>query len=557
VLIALSCDTKWGISEREISACFKDDIKKDLEQLGVSTEHFNSLPDSIQLRITTVYRSGRLTLSISAQQFIQAFVLGHGLSWQVLDYLEDYEFSFGESEYLLLGDLSSSLCELYGDALQDLIVEHGERETVSVEIAGDLSVLSCESQDIGEPTLPSLFIVENGQSRFSTTYFCPPVRFSPCFAVSELLGDVAFAMHHDHHYIVAWGENAKLSQDVERMLGTSNKRSKNICANYFSIAVLHSDGSVSTYGDYGSGINSGSCSANVSSDLSNNVEKLVSTSTSFAALKTDGSVVTWGYPKSGGDSRKVSSHLMSGVIQIFSTGAAFAALKNDGSVVTWGDPKSGGDSRKVSSHLMSGVIQIFSTGAAFAALKNDGSVVTWGDPKSGGDSSKVSSDLKSGVKQIFSSLRAFAALKDDESVIIWGDSTAGGSSKDVNLRGQVSQIVSTAVAFAALKNGGSVVVWGHPEHGGDSSAVASELDSGVLSICSTGGAFAALKKYGSVVTWGDALRGGDSREVASFLQSGVQRIFSTQTAFAALMDSGAIITWGGSSDAIYLGSETR
>jgi hypothetical protein len=515
VLIALSCDTKWGISEREISACFKDDIKKDLEQLGVSTEHFNSLPDSIQLRITTVYRSGRLTLSISAQQFIQAFVLGHGLSWQVLDYLEDYEFSFGESEYLLLGDLSSSLCELYGDALQDLIVEHGERETVSVEIAGDLSVLSCESQDIGEPTLPSLFIVENGQSRFSTTYFCPPVRFSPCFAVSELLGDVAFAMHHDHHYIVAWGENAKLSQDVERMLGTSNKRSKNICANYFSIAVLHSDGSVSTYGDYGSGINSGSCSANVSSDLSNNVEKLVSTSTSFAALKTDGSVVTWGYPKSGGDSRKVSSH------------------------------------------LMSGVIQIFSTGAAFAALKNDGSVVTWGDPKSGGDSSKVSSDLKSGVKQIFSSLRAFAALKDDESVIIWGDSTAGGSSKDVNLRGQVSQIVSTAVAFAALKNGGSVVVWGHPEHGGDSSAVASELDSGVLSICSTGGAFAALKKYGSVVTWGDALRGGDSREVASFLQSGVQRIFSTQTAFAALMDSGAIITWGGSSDAIYLGSETR
>ncbi len=515
MLIALSCDTKWGISEREISACFKDDIKKDLEQLGVSTEHFNSLPDSIQLRITTVYRSGRLTLSISAQQFIQAFVLGHGLSWQVLDYLEDYEFSFGESEYLLLGDLSSSLCELYGDALQDLIVEHGERETVSVEIAGDLSVLSCESQDIGEPTLPSLFIVENGQSRFSTTYFCPPVRFSPCFAVSELLGDVAFAMHHDHHYIVAWGENAKLSQDVERMLGTSNKRSKNICANYFSIAVLHSDGSVSTYGDYGSGINSGSCSANVSSDLSNNVEKLVSTSTSFAALKTDGSVVTWGYPKSGGDSRKVSSH------------------------------------------LMSGVIQIFSTGAAFAALKNDGSVVTWGDPKSGGDSSKVSSDLKSGVKQIFSSLRAFAALKDDESVIIWGDSTAGGSSKDVNLRGQVSQIVSTAVAFAALKNGGSVVVWGHPEHGGDSSAVASELDSGVLSICSTGGAFAALKKYGSVVTWGDALRGGDSREVASFLQSGVQRIFSTQTAFAALMDSGAIITWGGSSDAIYLGSETR
>jgi hypothetical protein len=106
MLIALSCDTKWGISEQEISVCFKDDIKKDLEQLGISAEHFSSLPDLIQLRITTVYRSGRFTLSISAQEFIQVFILGHDLSWQVLDYLEDYDFSLGESEYLLLGDLS-------------------------------------------------------------------------------------------------------------------------------------------------------------------------------------------------------------------------------------------------------------------------------------------------------------------------------------------------------------------------------------------------------------------------------------------------------------------
>ena len=91
------------------------------------------------------------------------------------------------------------------------------------------------------------------------------------------------------------------------------------------------------------------------------------------------------------------------MIQIFSTQQAFAALKNDGSVVTWGNADYGGDSSPydASSHpggirsgdIASGVTQIFSTEKAFAALKNDGSVVTWGNDDLGGDSSSVSSDL--------------------------------------------------------------------------------------------------------------------------------------------------------------------
>ncbi|MBA4457774.1 hypothetical protein FHK99_17525, partial [Cylindrospermopsis raciborskii CS-506_B] len=71
--------------------------------------------------------------------------------------------------------------------------------------------------------------------------------------------------------------------------------------------------------------------------------------------------------------------------------SAFAALKSDGSVVTWGESSNGGDSSSVSSSLTSGVTQIFSTLSAFAALKSDGSVVTWGDSSYGGDSSSVSS----------------------------------------------------------------------------------------------------------------------------------------------------------------------
>ena len=43
--------------------------------------------------------------------------------------------------------------------------------------------------------------------------------------------------------------------------------------------------------------------------------------------------------------------LTTGLIAIYSTYSAFAALKNDGTVVTWADSDFGGDSSKVSSQL--------------------------------------------------------------------------------------------------------------------------------------------------------------------------------------------------------------
>ena len=69
--------------------------------------------------------------------------------------------------------------------------------------------------------------------------------------------------------------------------------------------------------------------------------------------------------------------------------AAFAAIRDDGSVVTWGDPKTGGDSSKVIDQLDADVAQIFATRKAFAALKTDGSVITWGDRRQGGNSENV------------------------------------------------------------------------------------------------------------------------------------------------------------------------
>jgi flagellin len=165
---------------------------------------------------------------------------------------------------------------------------------------------------------------------------------------------------------------------------------------------------------------------------------------------------------------------------------AFAALKADGSVVTWGSSTTGGNSSAVAAQLASGVQAIYSTSQAVAALKANGSVVTWGSSSFGGNSSAVAAQLTGGVQAIYSNQNAFAALKADGSVVTWGDSSYGGNSSAVaaQLTGGVQAIYSNQWAFAALKADGSVVTWGNSSYGGNSSAVAAQLSSGVQSLAS-------------------------------------------------------------------------
>ena len=105
-----------------------------------------------------------------------------------------------------------------------------------------------------------------------------------------------------------------------------------------------------------------------------------------------------------GDSSSVANELSSGVVELFSNYHAMAALKSDGSVVTWGNQYYGGDSSTVSQDIASDVISITSTDESFAALKLDGSVVSWGSYI---DQSGVASELSSGVINVFS---AYAVL---------------------------------------------------------------------------------------------------------------------------------------------------
>ncbi len=272
-----------------------------------------------------------------------------------------------------------------------------------------------------------------------------------------------------------------------------------------AFSALYTDGSVVTWGkgSYG-GVpyyNDPETDNRVDITLSG-IKTVFSADYAFAALKEDDTVVTWGNAQGGGapyyydhtDKRVSVQEALSsgsGVKDIFSTIYAFAALKEDGTVVTWGDGRYGGapyyyyDDSETSNRVdvtLSGIKTVFSTNYAFAALKEDGTVVTWGDRSNGGapyyadpETNNLVDVTLSGIKTIFSTNYAFAALKEDGTVVTWGYGRHGGAPYyadpetnnlvDVTLSG-IKSVFSSPLAFAAIKKDGSVVTWGDGSRGG-------------------------------------------------------------------------------------------
>lgn len=351
-----------------------------------------------------------------------------------------------------------------------------------------------------------------------------------------------------------------------------------------AFAARKSDGSVVTWGennfggDAGCTPHPGICWPAPSGSLSSGVTKVWGSYDAFAALKSDGTVVAWGDPTSGGDASSPVGGALTGIVNVVPNGYAFAAITGGGGVVAWGDPGGGGDPTCASfspcaavpaGSLASGVVDMNSTNNAFAARKSDGSVVTWGAPLSGGDSSAPIGGALTGVRSIAASTEAFAAVKADGSVVTWGDGGHGGDptcspvmlctpAPTGSLAGGVVSVVATTRAFAALKSDGSVVAWGAPFFGGDPFGVnpnctpgggctvvpPGALSSGVVQLMWTSDAFIARKRDGSVVTWGSTTTGGDSSSPIGGALAGVSGIFSSNNAGAAITTSGSVVTWG-------------
>lgn len=294
---------------------------------------------------------------------------------------------------------------------------------------------------------------------------------------------------------------------------------------------------------------------------------IFSNSRAFAAIKADGTVVTWGNSNFGGSSASVASDLVN-VIDIEATGntgygkGAFAALKEDGSVVTWGDGSYGGDSSSVSGAL-NNIIDIYATEGAFAAVSKTNTiktVTTWGDCNYGkvwgffsSNHSGSGNYITDKIDTIYASQRAFAALLNNDKVITWGGGctmqSAGNSSQVASQLVNIKAIYPAPYSFCAIGDLGKVTCWGQSLDGYHSLA-SNQLAANVETLVTTKqyGAYAALKSDGSVVTWGNSNYGGDSSNVSSALSSGVDRIFANGMAFAAHKPSASggsiIVLWG-------------
>lgn len=156
---------------------------------------------------------------------------------------------------------------------------------------------------------------------------------------------------------------------------------KKVIFNNSSVLVLRNDGMVTMIGDCPSEYNLQTVSAlDLTPKDLNSITDIVTTKPydakcTYAALRSDGSVYTWGHKILGGNSEFVQSDLVN-VKKIVPTSRGFAALKADKTVVFWGDIENE-YGKNVQAELKD-VKDIYSTDLAFAVVKEDGRIFSWG-----------------------------------------------------------------------------------------------------------------------------------------------------------------------------------
>eukprot|EP00438_Fugacium_kawagutii_P029075 Skav203073 [mRNA] locus=scaffold363:109052:127607:- [translate_table: standard] len=303
--------------------------------------------------------------------------------------------------WALNGDKTLGADETFGllkeEMLADLEVEPDRtvnflRRAVELELKRPLKALARAFAAIQDDTVVTWGAAEFGGDSRS-------VQRQLTDVMQVYVSEFACAAITNDGTVVSWGSAIAGGDNHDVRNKLVNVRE--ITATNSAFAAIKLDGSVISWGDP----RNGGCCEEVQKELFD-VQKIFASSTAFAAIRSDGIAVTWGAKNGGGDSqawqwlgpilamnqetcRAVQSQLFD-VKQIHSSSVAFAAVREDGSVVTWGAVTgascTGGDSSQVRDKLHD-VVQLCSSEGAFAAIKNDGSLIAWGSPEAGGDAS--------------------------------------------------------------------------------------------------------------------------------------------------------------------------
>ena len=117
------------------------------------------------------------------------------------------------------------------------------------------------------------------------------------------------------------------------------------------------------------------------------------------------------------------------VTHIQATGSAFAAIRSNGAVVTWGNAHFGGDSSHIQEKLKS-VRQVPSTLHPKGSHPTPCNVLTY-KPQTIKIRSPQPSNLTPYMRQVQCANYAFAAILEDGSVEAWGADELGGDCSSV------------------------------------------------------------------------------------------------------------------------------
>jgi alpha-tubulin suppressor-like RCC1 family protein len=291
-----------------------------------------------------------------------------------------------------------------------------------------------------------------------------------------------------------------------------------------------------------------------------------------AAIKTDGTLWTWGINNSGQLGTNNTTNRSSPVTtagggtnwkQVYAGNNNAAAIKTDGTLWIWGLNSSGQLGTNNSTNRSSPVTTVaggtnwkqVACGQSFtSAIKTDGTLWTWGNNASGVLGDNTTSTRSSPVttvaggtnwKQVACSIGSIAAIKTDGT--LWtcgynlygqlGDGTSSNRSSPVTTSGggtNWKQVACGVFSTAAIKTDGTLWTWGRNSFGELGDNTTSSRSSPVTTVA--GGtnwkqvacaySIAAIKTDGTLWTWGRNTYGGLGHNNTSNRSSPVQPVGS-------------------------------
>ncbi|HEY0962261.1 MAG TPA: hypothetical protein VGE69_07885 [Pseudomonadales bacterium] len=253
------------------------------------------------------------------------------------------------------------------------------------------------------------------------------------------------------------------------------------------------------------------------------------------AVKSDGSVWSWGYGYLGHDAydgRLVPTQVagLANIRQLASGRFHTLALKQDGTMIGWGNNSRGAVGDGTNVHRPSPVALALTNVRAIAAnghslaLKNDGTVWAWGENNAGQTGGIVNENRSTpaqvpGLGDVIAIAAGFShsvALKSDGTVWSWGEGVAIGdgnfnqTTTPVRATGldRVTAIAAGSGFTLALRDDGTVWTFGITEYTGTNSYTASSIPqkvAGLANVRAIGAGWShrvAVLADGSVHTWG-------------------------------------------------------